>query len=159
MKSIVFIIFLIAASQSFACSPIQRIEEFQIGGTAENVPAKPNLKIETIDRSDGAGSHGTCSDLAFITLKILNTPTEETGYLLRITDGEFKDGIFPNIPVNPTPHVSQNMLSFPWSDLNRYAPIEASIEIIAVSKSGAKSEAAYLKMSNPGVNPWWKFWN
>ena len=87
MKSIVFIIFLIAASQSFACSPIQRIEEFQIGGIAANVPGKPSLEIETIERSDGVGSHGTCSDLAAITLKILNTPTEETGYLLRITDG------------------------------------------------------------------------
>ena len=56
---------------------------------------------------------------------------------------------------------NEKLFSFLWLDGSNeeQEPIDITVQIIAVSLSGNKSEPQLLTITHPGIQkPWWKVW-
>lgn len=135
-------------------------QKFEITGEKSETPGKPNFEVKGIKRGSYDGNHGSCSDAGMITFVNLSSDTD-IGYKFAIVEGTFEDTIFGDNPIVPSTFVNEGEFTFRWFDghTDDQEPIEITVEITPVSKSGSTGEPARLVVSHPGVKkPWWKIW-
>src|SRR5690606_20739474 len=95
-------------------------------------------------------------------LKRGTAPDEPTGYVFEIVEGEFEDAIFDASPIKAVErNEKEGLYNFAWLDgaSNWQEPIDITVKIVAVTKTGQKSEPQMLKVTHPGIErPWWRLW-
>ena len=137
-------------------------EEFEVVPGDGVPPVVPNFKVEKIVRGTDDGNLASCSDAGILTLKNLDIPGESTGYIFSIVEGQFEDQLFHEKPIQATDYfLKDSLYNFIWLDGSSdvQEPIDVTIEIVAISKTGQRSSPQKLKVMHPGVSkPWWKFW-
>lgn len=116
-------------------------------------PSAPIFELKGIKRGKNDGIGGSCSDAGMITLapkEELNKVGVSVAYTFKLVEGEFEDNIFPQEPVSSR---LGNNFTFIWFDGSNehQEPIDIKVEIRAVSPSGVKSEASYLRITHPGT--------
>ncbi|TAA48549.1 hypothetical protein [Corallincola spongiicola] len=156
-----FLIF-ISPLPAFACSFAIMTEEFEIVPGEGAPPAIPYFETKDIVRGTDDGNYASCSDAGILTLKLLDTQSQPVGYMFRIVQGQFEDKLFYEQPIQATdPYREENLYKFVWLDGSSdvQEPIDITLEIVAISKTGHKSGPQTLRITHPGVSkPWWKFW-
>lgn len=160
-KNIMAPILLTLSLDVLSCSFVPMIEEFKITEHKSVLPSQPNFTLGEIHRGS-KGDIGSCRDVGSIKLFLQNEPSESTGYIFRISEGVFEDQLFYDAPVKRVEKYSEpGEYSFRWLDglTQVQEPIDITIEITAVSASGARSEPQYVRATHPGVKkPWWQVW-
>ncbi len=162
MSRIILLVLNLVAFNAIACSFLPAFDDFVITDSSAVKATKPNFTVDSIHRGTDDGNHGSCSDAGFIELKLDTVPLHEQGYIFKIIEGKFEDQLFYESPVVPSKFIdSKKLYSFVWLDgsSEEQEPINITVQIIAVSRSGNKSEPQILKITHPGVEkPWWKVW-
>ena len=152
----------ILAFEVTACSFAPAFDDFVISENSSDEVTKPTFKVDSIHRGTDDGNHGSCSDTGFINLKLETLPSHEQGYIFKIIEGKFEDQLFYESPVVPSKFMeNEKLFSFLWFDESNeeQESINITVQIIAVSRSGNKSEPQLLTITHPGIKkPWWKVW-
>ena len=160
-KTFILVLNLIAFN-SFACSFAPSFDDFVITEGPLVKATIPTFSVDSIHRGTNDGNRSSCSDAGFIKLKLDTVPLHEQGYIFKIVKGKFEDQLFDDSPVVPSKFKeSKKLYSFLWFDGNNdvQEPINITVQIIAVSRSGNKSEPQLLNITHPGVTKaWWKVW-
>ena len=74
--------------------------------------------------------------------------------IFKIIEGKFEDQLFYESPVVPSKFMeNEKLFSFLWFDGSNeeQEPINITVQIIAVSRSGNKSEPQLLTITHPGI--------
>jgi|TARA_B110000211_G_scaffold158508_1_gene179461 hypothetical protein len=162
MSRFLFLLLNILAFKAAACSFAPAFDEFVISENSSDKVTTPTFRVDSIHRGTDDGNHGSCSDAGFINLKLEALPSHEQGYIFKIVEGKFEDQLFYESPVVPSKFMeNEKLFSFLWLDGSNkeQEPINITVQIIAVSRSGNKSEPQRLKITHPGIQkPWWKVW-
>lgn len=162
MKKYLILFYALFSSDVFACSFAPMFEPFKVSGENSPKPNVPDFEVAKIKRGSDDGNYASCSDAGMLSLTLRTKTIHPTGYLFKIIDGTMEDRLFYPEPIKPSIYFEEEgIFNFIWLDgsSEEQEEIEMSVEIIAVSKSGERSEPQVLKVSYPGVKkPWWKFW-
>jgi hypothetical protein len=161
MKLPLVIFGLLISSNTFACSFAPTTEEFVLDNSDAPAPSTPIFVVKSINRGFDDGDGGSCSDAGILTLKIASPIEANVGYIFEISEGTFDDKIFYDAPIKSSEFAKEGTFTFIWLDgeSDSQEPINITVEITPVAKSGAKGKPAHLKITHPGVKkPWWKFW-
>jgi hypothetical protein len=163
-----FILFLliVIASNSFACKPAIPITVFEIKKGALPVqPITPRFKIKKIIRGTRARGVTDCAwmyNMGSIELQSLISPKTEQGYIFEIVKGKLKDAYFNLNPVTVSSfRKDKSIYELGWRDKNSnsQSPLNITLKITAVSRSGLKSKPQFLHIIQPGTQvPWWNIW-
>ena len=135
-----------------ACSLAPALEEFIVTEGAAVTVINPNFSVDSIHRGNDDGKRNSCSDLGFINLQLESVPSHAQGYIFNIVEGDFGTQIFNNVPVVPSKFMgSKKQYTFHWFERNNteQKPINMILQIIAVSRTGDKSEAQLLTITHP----------
>lgn len=161
MKLLLFIVSLSLSLNSFGCSFAPTYKLFEVT-THEHIQAPtPNFQLSNIKRGFNDGNGASCSDAGILSFRATNLPSNETGYIFKISTGGFEDRIFELSPITFNEFSTDGTFNFVWFDGNsdEQEPINITVEIMAISKSGNKSKPQYLEVSHPGIKKaWWKLW-
>lgn len=153
---------LIISAESLACSFAPMTEAFVVVEGEGMPPAKPDFIVKEIKRGHDDGNPGSCSDAGILILKRETPPENSTGYLFGITAGEFEADIFDASPIKAVErNEKEGLYNFVWLDgaSDWQEPIDITVKIVTVSKTGQKSEPQMLKVMHPGSKrPWWRVW-
>lgn len=152
MSRIMLVILSFLAFKAGACSFAPMLEEFMITDGSAVIPTKPNFAVDSIQRGIDDGTRNSCSDAGFINLKLDSAPSNDQGYIFKLVEGEFDYQIFDEAPVIPSKFMENKRLySFLWFDGHNaeQMPINIMVQIIAISRSGNKSEPQLLTITYP----------
>tara|TARA_R110002050_G_scaffold71891_3_gene154666 strand:+ start:51718 stop:52176 length:459 start_codon:yes stop_codon:yes gene_type:complete len=152
MNRIIVLVLSFIAFKAGACSFAPALEEFIITERSPVAATKPNFSVDSIKRGTNDGNRNSCSDAGFINLKLDSASSNDQGYIFKIVEGKFEYQIFDESPVVPTKFMeSKKGYSFLWFDGHKaeQAPINITVQIIAISRSGNKSEPQLLTITYP----------
>jgi len=160
-KLLVFLLLLISIN-TLACSFMPTKMTFKISSIEKVEPITPTFEVNHIGRGENDGNHGSCSDAGVISLKIKEISSIEQGYIFEIIEGTFEDTLFDTEPVIINDLIEdKSTYSFIWfgGSSQEQEAINIKVKIIAVSRSGHKSDPQFIEIKHPGVKkPWWKLW-
>lgn len=160
MKTILTLILILSCSNAFPCSLGAMTEPFAVDKSLNHVtPIKPSFKVSRLSRGTKSGT--SCSGLASLRLIPTTPPLHEQGYIFEVIEGVF-DIFHVAGPITTTE--THRLLSgkFKTLDKNEFLfyyfeavitpkPIDITLKITAVSKSGAKSDPQLLKIQHDGA--------
>lgn len=159
MKKIMFIMLALSFSGAYACSLAPTTEAFIINSNLQKIiPSEPSFKVSNLSR--GKKSKHSCSGLAYLNLKNSSPSSTEQGYIFEIYEGSFKKIRFKDVPLK-TSKFSRDKDEYIFHFYEtKNEPINFTLKITSVSKSGLKSKPQLLKIIDKGTQKsWWPSWS
>jgi len=158
MKKISLLLLLLYSTSTFPCSLAPTVEPFIIDEKLKTIiPITPSFSVSKLSR--GVKALHSCSGLASLELKQNQTVSQKQGYIFEVISGTFnvfhyKQAI--TISERHKTYLKKNkgyegeLFNFPFFE-NTNKAIDIVLQITAVSKSGKKSKAQFLKIKHDGT--------
>lgn len=163
MKTIVVIILFLYTSNVYSCSMAKMTEPFVINNKLDTIkPTKPSFKVSELFRGRRNGT--SCSGIASLQLIPQKPPLQEQGYIFEVIKGTFSTfHVRDKGPVKASRiHrlISEELKTvdkygfifnfFEGAPYKPHKPIDITLKITAVSKSGEKSNPQLLRIQHEG---------
>ena len=150
-KSVITISILLYSFSTYACSLAPPTQQFNIDSKLEKIPAiQPSFKVSNLSR--GKKAQHSCSGLASLSLKLEKPTTLDQGYTFEKTKGNFDKIYFNDKPVTLTKYTSEMGEYVFYYNETTNDPIDITLKITAVSKSGHTSKPQVLHIKHLGNN-------
>jgi len=123
---------------------------------ASPAPLEPRVHLRLLQRGYGVGDGASCNDAGLLAIGLDGAPSQDiAGYVIRIAEGTLPGDPFPDallLPLEIEPGAWG--FTFVWLDLERGSrwlePIDAVVEVRAVSRTGVEGRPAQLRLAHAG---------
>jgi len=150
-KLSILITVLLISFNSYACSLAPATQQFIIDTSLEKITAfEPSFYLANLSR--GKKAKHSCSGLASLSLKLKKPITNDQGYSFEKVKGTFDKIHFSGRPITLSKFMTdrdQNEYFFYYHEITN-EPIDITLKITAISKSGHKSKPQFLKITHAG---------
>jgi len=147
MKKLIVFLSLTFSFSSYACSLAPSTEEFVIDKSFAEIQAiKPTFEVSKLSR--GKKALHSCSGLASLSLKLVSPSDVAQGYRFELVKGTFKKIYFNNTPITVSKFMKEkDTFVFYYNEITN-DPINITVKITAISKSGDNSQPQFLKIKD-----------